>query len=874
MPAINTSKAMGLEETSVRTLWCGGLVAALLLSVGEGLRAQGNPPPGVAYLFTLDLGGTPLDEFPSAVKALNGVMTVVDKDGQHMLKASSPSEFLLTLSQNLPAAFTVEVDLIPKSCCAPDDFMLEGTATMNRGPASVQLTWQPERISAVGGGGEMYQAAMPEDLAAATPGNLTHLALEFNGTTIKLYTNGRRLYTLDKQFARGRVLRVWLGGGTETNAVYLAGFRVRAGVGGAGGIAANAGLPSVDQPSNPLPTVTPTPPATESQSQQLIGPTPATMTMAPKVTLGSAGPVVQWTAISGVKGYTVRRWKIDDATCCNTASGPEQAVSPWQDAALLVTGTYVYEVQASLNTGATVAEQTQFTVMTPLPSSTPSLPVPGPLPSTAPTGSTAPVVSSPIAVQSGTPVRTASAPPPGSGAAAALATGPAPTVTVTGTPTTATVTWNPVPGATQYVVNRAPLGTTAWTAVTPTPITTTTSPVDILPDFRQSYTYQVLAYQANGLFGAASVDYVPPKPSDPSGFVGTVSGTTSVKLTWQAAPWAAEYLVSGPGIPLSTSVTGTSYTVSAAPYGTNVYQVASVFRPGGILTLQTAWPAVSVAVSPPIPSSPGGVAGSGSTSGTSGSSGTCGCTKTGPFAAPEFKKITGAGLQGSFTHPTDGTFTVTAQSLYGRVMLDVRDSQNQSVLSVDNPPAWGLSPDSRYFVVVATPASTNAGAAVSVYRVARGPAKWPQIIGTMAYGDGQWGFSPEGLIFIVTRYQNTKQFSLEAYNLSSSTPASGALQLQELVYGPTVTVSPCGDRLMYARWTQLPSQVSSQEGGANFYRRSSFGSTPVRTLWDHVAQTMSASITGTAASGFLVQLEGLKTEGSSQTSFPSTQCSP
>lgn len=183
------------------------------------------------FLFVLDLAGTPLDEFPNGVKALNGTMTVVDKDGQRMLRASSPSEFLITLSQALPADFTVEVDLIPKSCCNPDDFMLEGTPTMNRGVASVQLTWHPARLRALGGGGEMYQSDMPADLAASTPGNLTQLVATFSGTTIKLYTNGRRMYTLDKQFVRGRVLRVGLGGQDEgAQAVFLAGLRVAPGI--------------------------------------------------------------------------------------------------------------------------------------------------------------------------------------------------------------------------------------------------------------------------------------------------------------------------------------------------------------------------------------------------------------------------------------------------------------------------------------------------------------------------------------------------------------------------------------------------------------------------------------------------------------------
>jgi hypothetical protein len=223
----------------------GAAVVSLLLAGSS--TAQSTLQLNAQQIFTLDLAGTSLDEFPASVKALSGVMTVVDKNGQHMLKASSPSEFLITLPQALPADFTVVLDFIPKACCAPDDIMLEGTPTMNRGPASAQLTWQPERISVVGGSADMYQASMPADLAASTPGNLTQVVVEFSGTTIKLYTNGRRLYTLDKQFARGRVLRVWLGGADEgLNAVYLAGLRISAGT-GLGSIA-SGGLPLQNNP--------------------------------------------------------------------------------------------------------------------------------------------------------------------------------------------------------------------------------------------------------------------------------------------------------------------------------------------------------------------------------------------------------------------------------------------------------------------------------------------------------------------------------------------------------------------------------------------------------------------------------------------------
>jgi hypothetical protein len=240
---------MRSANSAIGAVW----LTALSAAIPGTLAQQPGPLRPTPYLFVLDLEGTPLDEFPESVKALSGVMTVVDKDGRHMLRASSPSELLITLPQALPPVFTVEVDLIPKRCCNPADIMVEGMPTRNRGVASAELTWHPSHIMVVGGGGEMYQSDMPADLAAATPGNLTHLVMEFNGTTIRLYTNGQRLYTLEKQFVRGRVLRVGLGGESSGNPMYLAGLRVGSGPAAPGVIAAAAGLPGGSDPASKPP---------------------------------------------------------------------------------------------------------------------------------------------------------------------------------------------------------------------------------------------------------------------------------------------------------------------------------------------------------------------------------------------------------------------------------------------------------------------------------------------------------------------------------------------------------------------------------------------------------------------------------------------
>jgi hypothetical protein len=202
--------------------------------------SQPTPPPGVAFaagfqpgsrqLFALDLSGTPVGESPSSIKLLKGNLEVVIQGGVRMLKASSASEFLVTLAQVLPADFTLEFDLIPKSCCPPPDLTFEGTPTINQGPGSAHLLWQADGyLGVVGGAQDNYETPMPDDLRATLPGVRTQVGVSFSGSTVKLYTNGRRLYTLDRQFARGQVLRVFLGGESDANPVYLAGLRIATG---------------------------------------------------------------------------------------------------------------------------------------------------------------------------------------------------------------------------------------------------------------------------------------------------------------------------------------------------------------------------------------------------------------------------------------------------------------------------------------------------------------------------------------------------------------------------------------------------------------------------------------------------------------------
>ena len=208
--------------------------APLLLSVllaGSGAAQSTTVPsgfvPGSRTIYPMNLTGLRPGELPQGMKLLSGSLTIGSKDGKPTLFTNAPTEFLLRLPEVLPSDFTIEFEVAGKKCCNPEDLMFEGTITSNRGVASAQVSWHSSRLAVVGGG-EMYQGDVPEDLSATLPGTLSQVSASYDAGTLKLYTNGRRLYTLsDRKFARGRVLRVFLGGQEGADyAVHLAGLRI------------------------------------------------------------------------------------------------------------------------------------------------------------------------------------------------------------------------------------------------------------------------------------------------------------------------------------------------------------------------------------------------------------------------------------------------------------------------------------------------------------------------------------------------------------------------------------------------------------------------------------------------------------------------
>ncbi len=183
--------------------------------------------PGSRTIWQMNLANLQPGDLPAGMKLLQGNLELGSKDGKPTLFTNKPTDFLIRLPEVLPADFTLEFEISAKKCCNPEDLMFEGSLRRNRGVASAEVTWHPSHIMVVGGG-EMYQSDVPEDLGLTLPGALAQVNVSYAGGALKLWTNGRRLYTLsDRKFARGRVLRVSLGGqdGPEY-AVHLAGLRI------------------------------------------------------------------------------------------------------------------------------------------------------------------------------------------------------------------------------------------------------------------------------------------------------------------------------------------------------------------------------------------------------------------------------------------------------------------------------------------------------------------------------------------------------------------------------------------------------------------------------------------------------------------------
>ena len=314
-------------------------LCSLALNTPLSAQTAGGFAPGGRELFAIDFTQAPLGEFPKTLRSLRGSMTVVDKDGKRMLRATDNAEFLVSLPERLPEHFTLEFDLVSKEDYTTDEIAFEGTTSYTVGSASALVKWGRTGITIVGGSdaGHAYLTT-PADIAAELSGQPAEFRADINGDTMTFHANGRQIARVaGRKLVRGRVLRIFLGGeGTKSGAaVHLSRLRIAD---------ASTSAPAVAQ-----------------QQSALTGGTTGTTGTAPALaitgitanvnSLGSAW--VTWNPLPVPASFVVLRWKVDDPTCCNAMSPPGQPLTGngWQDGVLTTPGTYAYRVIATTATG-------------------------------------------------------------------------------------------------------------------------------------------------------------------------------------------------------------------------------------------------------------------------------------------------------------------------------------------------------------------------------------------------------------------------------------------------------------------------------------------------------------------------------------------
>lgn len=210
-----------------------GLLLASVLAVtcSASTRAQVVPSrfaTGDRDLVSLTFGNMTATTLAAALTVQSGALRPVVHLGQPMLRVGERTALLVHLPEVLPQDFTLEFDIVPKTCCMPEDLAVEGTRTIDQGTTSANVLWHRDQLIVIGGASDNYHGKVPEPLASTVPGNLTQIVLIVQGDNMTLLTNGQQLFSLtNRKFARNNFLRVFLGGQNDTDrAVYLARMRV------------------------------------------------------------------------------------------------------------------------------------------------------------------------------------------------------------------------------------------------------------------------------------------------------------------------------------------------------------------------------------------------------------------------------------------------------------------------------------------------------------------------------------------------------------------------------------------------------------------------------------------------------------------------
>jgi OmpA-OmpF porin, OOP family len=185
--------------------------------------------PGARTIYFTDFSDEQVGNFPKRLTFKTGQMEVVELDGKRALKASSASELVIPLPEELPSKFTVELDVINRDSrgVAANTFELTGGNKWNDTKFTV-VGWGHNGFSLTGGGMQPMDVNANEAHRDRYVGRPASFRMLGDGPALKLYADEKRIANIPNAgFQRGRTLALYLQGrDDEKNAVYVTRIRV------------------------------------------------------------------------------------------------------------------------------------------------------------------------------------------------------------------------------------------------------------------------------------------------------------------------------------------------------------------------------------------------------------------------------------------------------------------------------------------------------------------------------------------------------------------------------------------------------------------------------------------------------------------------
>jgi outer membrane protein OmpA-like peptidoglycan-associated protein len=183
--------------------------------------------PGDRVIFYTDYADDQVGNFPQRLQFVEGNMEVAELGGQRLMRATSPSAFIIPLPETLPERFTIEIDVINRPSLDGTDFHLRGKAARMDDPATSLISWGSDGASLTGGSGGEVKLSNHEANRLRYRGKATHVRVLGDGKYIKVYLDEKRMANVpNANFERSKVLHLIIDARSEDNAAYIGRIRV------------------------------------------------------------------------------------------------------------------------------------------------------------------------------------------------------------------------------------------------------------------------------------------------------------------------------------------------------------------------------------------------------------------------------------------------------------------------------------------------------------------------------------------------------------------------------------------------------------------------------------------------------------------------